>query len=65
ARQSQLILTETSAARGRGVSDAPRRQRPTPLAPRLTEDERNAHRAFVATLSDKPIWHEYTDSAPE
>ncbi len=65
ARQSQLILTETSAARGRGVSDAPRRQRPAPLAPRLTEDERNAHRAFVATLSDKPIWHEYADSAPE
>jgi DNA polymerase-3 subunit epsilon len=65
ARQSQLILTESGAARGHGVSDAPRRQRPVPLAPRLTEDERAAHRTFVATLSDKPIWHEYADSAPE
>ena len=65
ARQSQLVLTETGAARGLGVSDAPRRQRPAPLAPRLTEEERDAHRAFVATLGDKPIWHEYADSAAQ
>ena len=65
ARQSQLILTENSTARGHGVSDAPRRQRAVPLAPRLTEDERDAHRAFIATLGDKPIWYEYAESAPQ
>ncbi len=64
ARQSQLILSQTALARGSGGADAPRRQRLTPLAPRLTQDERDAHRAFIATLGDKPIWHEYADSAP-
>jgi DNA polymerase III subunit epsilon len=29
------------------------------LPPRLTDLERNAHRAFVATLGDKPIWNDY------
>ncbi len=65
ARQSQLILTGNIVTHGRGLSEAPRRQRVAPLAPRLTEDDRNAHRAFVATLGDKPIWHEYANSAPE
>jgi DNA polymerase-3 subunit epsilon len=65
ARQSQLILTETSAERTDGISDAPRRQRPTALAPRLTEEDRAAHRAFVATLGDKPIWQEFFASSPE
>ncbi|HWV97750.1 MAG TPA: DNA polymerase III subunit epsilon [Xanthobacteraceae bacterium] len=65
ARQSQLILTETSLSHSVGPSDAPRRQRPIPLQPRVSEDDRAAHRAFIATLGDKPIWHEYTDSAPQ
>ena len=30
-----------------------------PLAPRLTDADREAHRAFIATLGDKPIWNEY------
>jgi DNA polymerase-3 subunit epsilon len=30
-------------------------QRPRPLKPRLTEDEKAAHQAFVAELSD-PVW---------
>ena len=30
-----------------------------PLAPRITEDDRIAHRAFVATLGDKPIWNDF------
>jgi DNA polymerase-3 subunit epsilon len=37
----------------------PRRQRSSPLAPRVTEDDRAAHRAFVATLGDKPIWSDF------
>ena len=60
ARQSQLILaSETRAASGRRLGEMPRRQREVPLAPRVTEADREAHRAFVATLGDKPIWNEF------
>src|SRR5258707_812268 len=60
ARQSQLILaSETRDIRVGGVGEMPRRQRETPLLPRLTEEDRIAHRAFVATLGDKPIWNEF------
>jgi DNA polymerase-3 subunit epsilon len=63
ARQSQLILSETVVTQLEGITDAPRRQRPVPLAPRLTEAEQAAHRDFVATLGDKPIWSEFYGSA--
>ena len=33
--------------------------KPEPLVPRVTEADREAHRAFVATLGDKPIWNEF------
>src|SRR5260221_13425728 len=60
ARQSQLILaSETSAAQSGGYGDTPRRQREVPLAPRITDADREEHRAFVATLGDKPIWNEF------
>ena len=64
ARQSQLILTEAGVARSDGISDAPRRQRPIALAPRLTEEDRAAHQAFVATLGAKPIWYEFLGRPP-
>lgn len=60
ARQSQLLLaSEAEEIRIGSASDAPRRQRLVPLAPRISESEREAHRAFVATLGDKAIWNEY------
>src|SRR5689334_19048382 len=60
ARQSVLILAAESQEIRVGASgEMPRRQRPTPLAPRITEADRQAHRAFVATLGDKSIWMEY------
>jgi len=62
ARQSQLLLGTTAAARVDGRADAPRRQRPVPLAPRLSEAARAAHRAFVETLV-KPIWQTYFGGA--
>ncbi|MRX49854.1 DNA polymerase III subunit epsilon [Paracoccus sp. S-4012] len=40
-------------------SAAPRRTRPQPLAPRLTEAERAAHAAFVATLGEAAVWRRY------
>jgi DNA polymerase III subunit epsilon len=59
ARQSQLILAETQTSRAATLGDMPRRQRPEPLMPRTTEADRLAHRAFVATLGDKPIWNDF------
>jgi DNA polymerase III subunit epsilon len=60
ARQSQLILaSETRDIRVSGQSETQRRQREVPLAPRVTEADLMAHRAFVATLGDKPIWNEF------
>jgi DNA polymerase III subunit epsilon len=60
ARQSQLILaSESRAIRLDGSGESLRRQRAAPLLPRITEAEREAHRAFIATLGDKPIWNDY------
>ena len=60
ARQSQLILaSETRDTRVAGHGEMPRRQREIPLAPRLTEADRAAHRDFVLTLGDKPIWNDF------
>jgi len=60
ARQSVLILAAETTEIRIGVSgEMPRRQRLIPLAPRLTDADRKAHRAFVASLGDRPIWMEY------
>ena len=60
ARQSQLILaSETRAAQTGGLGETPRRQREVPLAARITDDDRAAHRVFIATLGDKPIWNDF------
>ena len=60
ARQSQLILSETRQSFTVGPVDTPRRQRETPLAPRVTDADIAAHTAFVATLGGTPYWSEYT-----
>jgi DNA polymerase-3 subunit epsilon len=60
ARQSQLILaSETRVTVSNGIGDTPRRQREIPLAPRITDADREDHRAFIATLGDKPIWNDF------
>src|SRR6267378_2934342 len=64
ARQSQLILASESQEIRVGVSgEIPRRQRLAPLAPRVTDSDRDAHRVFVATLGDKPIWNDFLGTA--
>ena len=64
ARQSQLILaSETHSPRTNGIGETPRRQREVPLAPRISDADRELHRAFVATLGDKPIWNEFLGAA--
>ena len=59
ARQSQLILADTAPRQAGGTMDTPRRQRAVPLAPRLTQADRTAHRDFIATLGEKAIWKEF------
>src|SRR5262249_11253134 len=60
ARQAQLGLAETATiAVTARAAEAIIRVRTTPLVPRLSADELAAHRAFVATLGDKAIWHDY------
>jgi DNA polymerase-3 subunit epsilon len=59
ARQSQLILVESVSRQSSGSLDMPRRQRPVPLAPRVSDADRAAHRDFVATLGEKAIWMEF------
>jgi DNA polymerase III subunit epsilon len=60
ARQSQLILaSEVRDARAAAYGEMPRRQREIPLMPRLTDADRAAHRGFVGTLGDKPIWNDF------
>jgi DNA polymerase-3 subunit epsilon len=60
ARQSQLTLAaEIRITQTDERGDTPRRQRLLPLAPRLTEADRAAHWDFVATLGDKPVWHDF------
>src|SRR5271155_3398551 len=60
ARQSQLTLASETPDMRVGVSgEIPRRQREGPLAPGVTDADREAHRAFVAPLGEKPIWNEF------
>jgi DNA polymerase-3 subunit epsilon len=60
ARQAQLVLSQTSVGLdGVRASVTVVRLRATPLAPRVSEEERAAHRAFIATLGEGAIWREY------
>ena len=62
ARQATLVLAQASATaasnRRRGAGG-----RTVPLAPRVSDEVRAAHRAFVATLGDAPTWNDYVAPA--
>lgn len=58
ARQASLGLASLSAGGERGRAGAVR-QRPAPLASRLTVEELERHRAFVAKLGEAAIWNKY------
>jgi DNA polymerase-3 subunit epsilon len=60
ARQALLGLVEAGDGNGSArVNSSVIRQRPAPLASRVGADEREAHRAFVATLGEGAIWQRY------
>ena len=60
ARQTTLGLV-ANGARGVFVGRAGTgvRTRPAPLSPRISEEERVAHAAFIATLGDAAVWRSY------
>jgi len=66
ARQTTLGLAavEIGVVETRTVS-ATLLTRPAPLAPRVTDAERAAHREFVATLGDEAIWKKYWPAPAE
>jgi DNA polymerase III subunit epsilon len=43
----------------RDLKRAPARQRPSPLPPRLTDEDRARHAAFVAKLGENAAWKRY------
>ena len=59
ARQAQLILSHAAAPAAAGDQPIVLRERPAPLAARLGEDERAAHRRFVASLGENAVWRDY------
>ena len=59
-RQAQLGLAETAAKRVTGIDGiVVRRERSAPLTPRITDADREAHRAFVGSLGENAIWKNY------
>jgi DNA polymerase-3 subunit epsilon len=61
-RQVALSLTsDRRIEQGRSVVFAPARQRPIPLAPRLSDAELKAHAVMVGTLGADAIWVKYAE----
>jgi DNA polymerase-3 subunit epsilon len=58
-RQARLGLIDVEVNVATVSTIAVVRTRPAPLAPRLTDAERAAHQAFVATLGEKAVWKDY------
>jgi DNA polymerase III subunit epsilon len=61
ARQAQLILSQTAAPVHVAGEPIVVRERPMPLATRITDEIRTAHRKFIATLGEKAIWRDYVN----
>jgi DNA polymerase-3 subunit epsilon len=59
-RQSDLGLSQTTDAAALTDSQATNAQRPAQLAPRLSEAETAAHKAFVKSLGKKALWLKYS-----
>ncbi len=62
ARQAQLILSQAAMPELVPGTAIVVRERPMPLAPRLSAEEREAHRQFIATLGASAIWRDYVSS---
>src|SRR5665647_3435052 len=59
-RQAQLGLAESVEAQSKGSDGiVMRSERTVALAPRISDADREAHRAFVATLGAEAVWQKY------
>jgi DNA polymerase III subunit epsilon len=59
ARQAQLGLSQAAAVANSAADAIIVRERPVPLAARLTAEERAAHRQFIESLGGDAIWRDY------
>jgi DNA polymerase-3 subunit epsilon len=59
ARQAQLTLSQTAASVRATGEIIVVRERPMPLVQRLSDEDRAAHRKFVAGLGEGAIWRDY------
>jgi DNA polymerase-3 subunit epsilon len=59
ARQALLGLSNVAVSAANGGRQVKLRPRPEPLQSRVTDVDRDAHRAFVATLGENAIWQKY------
>lgn len=57
-RQAKLGLADIAVAK-RAVNAMASRPRPEPLPSLLSEEERAAHRSFIAQLGDQAVWRDY------
>ena len=55
-REPALMLGLDDAGASAGGERKRQPQRPAPLAPRLTAEEEEAHRAFIAEMGEKALW---------
>ncbi len=58
-RQQSLTLIESSgrfSPAGSSRPTVPKKTRPRPLPPRMTDAERDAHATFVESLGEKAVW---------
>ncbi|WFE75145.1 DNA polymerase III subunit epsilon [Roseinatronobacter sp. S2] len=58
-QQPDFGLSSSSGSASANQSRQPLPKRATPLPPRLSEDERTAHAAFVQAMGDGAIWRKY------
>jgi DNA polymerase-3 subunit epsilon len=64
-RQATLGLAERSDAGGRArAASAKALQRPEPLAPRVSPEQVEAHKAFVGTLGPDALWLKFMPKEP-
>jgi DNA polymerase-3 subunit epsilon len=61
ARQASLVLSQAATATAAAGMAIVVRERAAPLAARVTDEERAAHRRFVETLGDGAIWRDYVN----
>jgi DNA polymerase III subunit epsilon len=62
ARQASLVLSQAATPTAAPGVPIIVRERTEPLVIRVTDEERTAHRHFIATLGDHAIWRDYITS---